>query len=123
MKISWVNKYSGETGFVKSINEDGKDFINASTIEEAGNFTVAVAKKCIADLNENQSQNIYETVDIPKAEKKTTRKPREKKSAEKIKAKRTIKRNTPEIPISEIETINPTTSAITETPKTVSAQP
>lgn len=62
MKIAWTNKYSGERGFVKELNEDKKDFINTVSENEAADFRTANAEEVIKSLEVNQPQNSYEVV-------------------------------------------------------------
>lgn len=38
MKIAWTNRYSKESGFVKSIDYKNKHFNNTYFVEEAKNF-------------------------------------------------------------------------------------
>ena len=45
MKIKWTNISSGEQGYVMSLNDDGKDFVNTFLAEEAAGFAVEEAQK------------------------------------------------------------------------------
>ncbi len=75
MKIKWTNKYSGEVGFVKSLNEDKTDFINTTEETEAEEFSADVTREIISSLKTYQEQNEYIAVktETDKAEKKTTK--------------------------------------------------
>lgn len=64
-KIKWVNKYSNETGFVKALNDEKNDFINA-TEEEAGTFPEKEAMEIIDILKAAQEQNLYIAVRLAK---------------------------------------------------------
>lgn len=68
--IAWTNKFSGDTGFVKSVNPDGKDFVNAETIADAAYFTHKTAEKHITGLIESQPQNDYGMVNISEESEK-----------------------------------------------------
>ena len=53
MKIKWINKYSNEIGFVKSIDYKKKHFNNTFNENEAKKFvSVESAEKAIAKLIE-----------------------------------------------------------------------
>lgn len=49
--LKWTNKYSGETGYVKSISAKEKHFENTYDITEAKQYkTASVANRMIASL-------------------------------------------------------------------------
>lgn len=61
MKIRWINKYSNETGYVKSIDYKNKHFNNTFNENEAKNFSSETnVNKAIAKLNEyGEGDNNY----------------------------------------------------------------
>lgn len=65
MKIRWTNKYSQETGFVKTISKAKKCFINTFDASEARVFkTEKDAQKAIVSLTEmGEAENNIFTVE------------------------------------------------------------
>lgn len=66
MKLKWINKCSGETGYVKSIKAKAGHFENTFDIEEARNFrTDKEVEKAITSLCEigEGEQNYFEVVE------------------------------------------------------------
>lgn len=53
MKIKWINKFSGEVGFVKFVDYKNKHFVNTfDPVEAKAYATVESAQKTIAKLIE-----------------------------------------------------------------------
>ncbi len=97
--IKWINKFSGETGYVESLADD--HFVNTWEIEYAAKFrTVKEADKALDALYDfgEDVNNDFEVVDIPKAEKpkatvkKTTTKTAAKKTEKAAPAKTAAKK-------------------------------
>lgn len=66
--IKWTNIYSGEVGYVKSINKKEGHFINTTEIEEAKVYTeqgVKTAITMLVKMGEGRN-NKFETVDFVK---------------------------------------------------------
>lgn len=58
--IKWVNKFSGETGYVKTIRKTKGHFENTSEIKEARLFTEPEATKALTtlfDIGEAENNN------------------------------------------------------------------
>ena len=64
MKIKWTNKWSGDTGFVKSINSKKKEFENTFDESEAKVFTKNVIARTIKQLDSYCDWNTYEAVTV-----------------------------------------------------------
>ena len=64
MKIKWTNKWSGDTGFVKSINSKKKEFENTFNESEAKVFNKSVITRTIKQLDSYCDWNTYEAVAI-----------------------------------------------------------
>ena len=62
MKIMWKNKFSGETGYVKSLNRKQKYFENTFNVDEAKVYSAKTVEKTIQLLNEYCDANIYEAI-------------------------------------------------------------
>lgn len=50
-KIKWINRISGETGFVESVDTTKKHFINTYNFENAKSYNKGNATKVIMCLN------------------------------------------------------------------------
>lgn len=59
MKIQWKNKWSGETGFVKSINMEQQYFENTDDVNQAKVFSPRVVKKTVETLEQFCPDNTY----------------------------------------------------------------
>ncbi len=59
MKIQWKNKWSGETGFVKSINTEQQYFENTDDVNQAKVFSPRVVKKTVETLEQFCPDNTY----------------------------------------------------------------
>lgn len=64
MKIKWTNKWSGDTGFVKSINSKKKEFENTFNESEAKVFSKSVITRTIKQLDSYCDWNTYEAVTV-----------------------------------------------------------
>lgn len=64
MKIKWTNKWSGDTGFVKSINSKKKEFENTFNESEAKVFSKNVITRTIKQLDSYCDWNTYEAVTV-----------------------------------------------------------
>lgn len=64
MKIKWTNKWSGDTGFVKSINSKKKEFENTFDESEAKVFNKSVITRTIKQLDSYCDWNTYEAVTV-----------------------------------------------------------
>ena len=64
MKIKWTNKWSGDTGFVKSINSKKKEFENTFDESEAKVFSKNVITRTIKQLDSYCDWNTYEAVTV-----------------------------------------------------------
>ena len=62
MKIKWTNKWSGDTGFVKSINSKKKEFENTFNESEAKVFNKSVITRTIKQLDSYCDWNTYEAI-------------------------------------------------------------
>lgn len=63
MKIKWTNKWSGETGFVKTVNTKKKYFENTYDVNDAKVFTKTTGNKALPKLDEYCADNTYELVE------------------------------------------------------------
>ncbi len=53
MKIKWTNRYSGESGYVATVDDAGRHFINAADVKDACNYRMTkTAEKVIDKLYE-----------------------------------------------------------------------
>lgn len=59
MKIKWKNKWSGETGFVKSVNMEQQYFENTDDVNQAKIFSPRVVKKTVEILEQFCPDNTY----------------------------------------------------------------
>lgn len=59
MKIQWKNKWSGETGFVKSVNMEQQYFENTQDVTQAKVFSPRTVKKTVEILEQLCSDNTY----------------------------------------------------------------
>lgn len=64
MKIKWTNKWSGDTGYVKSINSKKKEFENTFNESEAKVFSKNVITRTIKQLDSYCDWNTYEAVTV-----------------------------------------------------------
>lgn len=64
MKIKWTNKWSGEVGFVKSINTKESYFENTFDESEAKVFAKNAITKALKQLAAFADWNEYETVAV-----------------------------------------------------------
>ncbi len=64
MIIQWTNKYSGEQGYVKSLNRKEGYFKNTFNENEAKKYSGKSVKKIIELLNNFCSDNVYQAIDI-----------------------------------------------------------
>lgn len=64
MKIKWTNKWSGDTGFVKSINSKKKEFENTFNESEAKVFNKSAITRTIKQLDAYCDWNTYEAVTV-----------------------------------------------------------
>lgn len=64
MKIKWTNKWSGDTGFVKSINSKKKEFENTFDESEAKVFSKNVVSRTLKQLDSYCDWNTYEAVTV-----------------------------------------------------------
>ena len=62
MKIKWTNKWSGDTGFVKSINSKKKEFENTFNESEAKVFNKSVITRTSKQLDSYCDWNTYEAI-------------------------------------------------------------
>lgn len=62
MKIKWTNKWSGEVGFVKSINTKESYFENTFDEAEAKVFAKSTIARALKQLATFADWNDYETV-------------------------------------------------------------
>lgn len=62
MKIKWTNKYSGEEGFVKSINRKERRFENTFDSDKAKLYSEKTVQKTIVLLESFCSDNTYQAV-------------------------------------------------------------
>lgn len=62
MKIKWTNKWSGDKGFVKSINTKEQYFENTADETEAKTFSKRTIKKTLQKLESYCDWNNYEVV-------------------------------------------------------------
>lgn len=62
MKIRWTNKYSGEQGFVKSLNLRGNYFVNTFDKAEARVYKMTSIERILHMLNNFCPDNVYEAV-------------------------------------------------------------
>lgn len=75
MKIQWRNKWSGETGFVKSVNTEQQYFENTDDVNQAKIFSPRVVKKTVEMLEQFCPDNTYS---IGQFREKTDRKEQQK---------------------------------------------
>lgn len=65
--IKWTNKYSGETGYVASIDSKEKHFVNTSDVQDARVFTnaglAAAGIKQLTTYGEAEN-NVFEVIDV-----------------------------------------------------------
>ena len=65
--IRWMNKYSGETGYVAGIDSKERHFVNTPDVQEARTFTnaglAAVGVKQLTAYGEAEN-NVFEIVDV-----------------------------------------------------------
>lgn len=64
MKIRWINKCSGEVGYVKCINSKEQYFENTFDENEAKVFAKSTVKKALKQLESYCDWNNYEAVAV-----------------------------------------------------------
>lgn len=62
MIIKWTNKWSGEQGFVKSLNRKEGYFVNTFDSDKAKSYSEKTVNKIIELLDGYCSDNIYQAV-------------------------------------------------------------
>ena len=63
--LKWINKYSGETGYVASMSTKEQCFINTFSKEEAKRYSEKAVKGIMTKLEKyhETDNNIFETVE------------------------------------------------------------